>query len=250
MRAPLTVAVAQPRCISKDVQANGREHAELIRRAAARVVVFPELSLTGYELDAAAVSLDEAGVVMIVETCARTETLPSSELLSPAKVAAVTSRSSRSTLLARRSSTGKNYLGGDEPACFVPGDGPVALDVDGWRIGLGICKDTGVEQHIADTASLNVDLYAAGLVHFPEELEMQEERAVRIAVACSAPVAFASFAGPTGGGFDKTAGVSSIWAADGTPISRAGREPGDITRATLKRSPSADPQGSHRASFS
>jgi hypothetical protein len=79
---------------------------------------------------------------------------------------------------------------------------------------------------------------------------MQEERAVRIAVACSAPVAFASFAGPTGGGFDKTAGVSSIWAADGTLISRAGREPGDITRATLKRSPSADPQGSHRVSFS
>jgi predicted amidohydrolase len=250
MRAPLTVAVAQPRCISKDVQANGREHAELIRRAAARVVVFPELSLTGYELDAAAVSLDEAGVVMIVETCARTETIA----LVGAPVAG--KGGSRHIAILKIDSAGaevvyrKNYLGGDEPACFVPGDGPVALDVDGWRIGLGICKDTGVEQHIADTASLNVDLYAAGLVHFPEELEMQEERAVRIAVACSAPVAFASFAGPTGGGFDKTAGVSSIWAADGTPISRAGREPGDITRATLKRSPSADPQGSHRASFS
>jgi hypothetical protein len=42
----------------------------------------------------------------------------------------------------------KCYLGGEEPVRFAPGDGPVAFELDGWRIGLGICKDTGVEQHI------------------------------------------------------------------------------------------------------
>ena len=37
--------------------------------------------------------------------------------------------------------------------CFA-GNGPVALDIDGWPIGLGIYIDTGVDQHIAGTTAL------------------------------------------------------------------------------------------------
>ena len=127
----------------------------------------------------------------------------------------------------------KAHLGGDEPARFSPGTGPAALDLDGRRVGLGICKDTGVDRHLADTAALGIDLYVAGLVHLPEELAEHEERAARIARACGAYVAFASFAGPTGGGYLKTAGCSSVWAPDGTPIARAGVEPGALARASL-----------------
>ena len=50
--APLAIAVAQPRCTARDVRANAVEHARLVAAAEARLVVFPELSLTGYELDA------------------------------------------------------------------------------------------------------------------------------------------------------------------------------------------------------
>jgi predicted amidohydrolase len=127
----------------------------------------------------------------------------------------------------------KSFLGGDEQGRFAPGDGPVAIDVDGWRVGLGICKDTGVDRHVADNAALDLDLYAAGLVHLPEELEMQDERGLRIAHECRAYVAFASFAGATGGGFDRTAGASTIWAPEGTPLARAGAEPGELARAVL-----------------
>ena len=52
MREGIVIAVAQPRCVSFDVAANALTHAAAIRAASARVVVFPELSLTGYELDA------------------------------------------------------------------------------------------------------------------------------------------------------------------------------------------------------
>jgi predicted amidohydrolase len=52
MLAPLSVAAAQPRCAANNVRSNARAHAELIRAARARIVVFPELSLTGYQLDA------------------------------------------------------------------------------------------------------------------------------------------------------------------------------------------------------
>ncbi|HTU05642.1 MAG TPA: nitrilase-related carbon-nitrogen hydrolase [Trebonia sp.] len=49
-REPLNIAVAQPQCAAGDVAGNAARHALLVRAAGARVVVFPELSLTGYEL--------------------------------------------------------------------------------------------------------------------------------------------------------------------------------------------------------
>ena len=232
MRPPLPIAVAQPACAGGDVSANAREHARLIRAAGARLVVFPELSLTGYELDTEAVSPDDERLGVIVAACRETESV--------ALVGApVRSDHGRHIGMLRVSADGaevayrKSYLGGDEPAHFVPGDGPIAIDVDGWRVGLGICKDTGVERHVTDNAALDLDLYAAGLVHHPEELELQDERGVGIARACRAYVAFASFAGSTGGGFDRTAGASTIWAPEGKPIARAGVEPGEVVRALL-----------------
>lgn len=195
--------------------------------------MFPELSLTGYELDAEPVSPDARALMSIADACAEANSVA----LVGAPVAGIDGRLHIGTLrvgpdgidVAYR----KCYLGGEELVRFAPGDGPAMFELDGWRIGLGICKDTGVEQHVLATSDLDVDLYAAGLVHLPSELDMQENRAIRIARTCAAYVAFASFAGPTGGGFDRTAGVSSIWTTDGTAIARAGSQPGDLARVTL-----------------
>lgn len=197
------------------------------------MVVFPELSLTGYELDAEPISPADEALITIVEACAETNSVA----LVGAPLAGVDDGLHIGMLQVGPGGIDvacrKCYLGGEEAVRFTTGDGPAVLALDGWRIGLGICKDTGVEQHILATAALGIDLYAAGLVHLPSELATQEHRAIRIARACTAYVAFASFAGPTGGGFDRTAGVSSIWTADGTAIARARSEPGDLVRATL-----------------
>src|SRR5687767_14924315 len=74
-RAPLRIAVAQPACIACDVAQNAAAHAAAVRAAAARVVVFPELSLTGYELDAPAISAADPRLAPIVRACAETEAL-------------------------------------------------------------------------------------------------------------------------------------------------------------------------------
>lgn len=174
MRAPLTVAAAQPVCVAFDVAANAAAHAETIRAAQARVVVFPELSLTGYELDAEVVAAADTALAPITDACRA-----------------------------------------------------------GWRVGLGICKDTGVTEHVDAVARLDADLYVGGLVHHDHELAEQEARAERIARACGSYVAFASFAGPTGGGYLHTAGASAVWAADGTALVRAGAGAGEYARATV-----------------
>jgi predicted amidohydrolase len=196
-------------------------------------VAFPELSLTGYELDAEAVSPSGEGLIPIVEACAETGTMA----LVGAPVAGEHGRVHIATLCV--GATGveivyrKIYLGGDEPMRFSPGDAPVALEVDGWRLGLGICKDTKIGQHAADTAALGIDAYVAGLVHLPDELPMQDTRGAAIARTYAVNVIFASFAGSTGGGFARTAGSSTIWSRDGSVLARTGPHVGGMAKASI-----------------
>lgn len=60
-----------------------------------------------------------------------------------------------------------------------------------------------------------------------------EERARRVATDHGVWVAIASFAGSTGGGYDRSAGRSGIWSPDGSVVARAGPETGAIVLATL-----------------
>lgn len=228
----MIVAVAQPVCRAGRLAANVLAHAAAVRDARAQLVVFPELSLTGYDLDADPVAPTDGALRPIVEACAETGAVA----LAGAPVEEGGRRFIAALLV---DGTGasvayrKSHLGGAEPQRFSPGDGAAAITVDGRRIGLGICKDTGSDEHTAATARLGVDLYAAGLVHAPEELDEQDARGRRIAAACGSYVAFASFAGPTRGGYDATAGESTIFSPDGRVVARAGRAPGDVARAGL-----------------
>lgn len=231
----LTIAAVQPACRANDLSENVLSHAAVVRAAKARVVVFPELSLTGYELDAAPVSPDDVRLGAIVEACAATDSIA----LAGAPVEGDDGRihiamlhvSARGVGVAYR----KCFLGGEESRRFTPGSGPAVLDVDGWRLGMGICKDTGVAAHVRDTAALGIDVYVAGLVHTPEELSVQELRGASIARESRAFVAFASFAGRTGGGYERTAGSSAIWSPEGDVLASAGSEVGGMARASVRR---------------
>ena len=75
MPDPLLLAVAQPACVAHDVAANATAHAALVRVAGARVVVFPELSLTGYELDAKTVDVGDPRLDELVQACAASGTV-------------------------------------------------------------------------------------------------------------------------------------------------------------------------------
>lgn len=225
---PLSIAVAQPRTVAHDVAGNALAHAEAVRAAAARVVVFPELSLTGYELDAAPVEPDDERLAPIVAACAETGTLALVGAPVPGPhigVLAVDGDGARVVY-------GKTHLYGAEADHFVPGE-PTVLEVDGVRLGLAVCRDTGLPEHAAATAALGMDGYVAGVVHSEAEAEVHGERARRAAADHGVWVATAAFAGPTGAGFDRTCGRSGIWAADGTLLAEASDLPGDFARAVV-----------------
>lgn len=216
-----------------DVAANAVSHAAAVRSAGARVVVFPELSLTGYELDAPAIGVEDPRLTPLVEACAEA----GSVALVGAPAAGEAGRSHIAMLAVDGSGADvayhKMWLSLTEAERFSPGREPAALEVDGWRLGLAICKDTGIPQHAADTAALGIDAYVAGSLEFADEAFVLDERARRIAADHRVWVAMASFAGSTGGGYDQAAGRSGIWSSGGVKVARAGPEAGAIASATL-----------------
>ena len=232
-RAPLRIAVAQPPCAAYDVVANAAAHAAAVRSANARVVVFPELSLTGYELDAPAIRVDDPRLAPIAEACGHA----GSVALAGAPVRGTDGHPQIGILAigaaGARVAYRKMWLATAEAEWFAPGTEPAVVEVDGWRLGLAVCKDTGVPRHAADTAALGIDAYVAGVLEPSEAVAILDERARRVAADHHVWVAIASFAGSTGGGYDHAAGCSAIWNPDGAPLTRAGPDPGAIARATL-----------------
>ncbi|TDD28384.1 carbon-nitrogen hydrolase family protein [Actinomadura sp. KC06] len=226
MPVPLTLAAAQPPCTPGDVEANVAAHTRTIRAARSRMVLFPELSLSGYELDAENLEPADPRLTPLVDACAETDAVALAGAPVDSHIAMLRIDSGGVTVAYR-----KINLGGAEPERFKPGKEPAVITVDGRRFGLAICKDTGVPQHLADTAALGIDAYLAGVCD--DDPAVVEERAHRAATAHGVWVAFASFAGPAGGGYDPAAGHSSIRTPDGFVVAQAGPEPGALARATL-----------------
>lgn len=235
MRTSLALAVAQPLTMPHQLAVNVAAHVELVRAARARVVVFPELSLTGYEYDAEPVSPGDPRLAPLVEACADTGALA----LAGAPAGGEGGEVSISTIAITGEGAAvvyrKQWLGGEEPRHFRSGPAPAVVVVDGWRLGLAICKDTGIPQHAADTAALGMDVYVASVLENRSDAHIQDERARRVAAEHRVWVAVASYAGSAGEGFTEAAGLSAIWSPEGEVIARASADAGAFAGVTLSR---------------
>ncbi|WP_225834590.1 carbon-nitrogen hydrolase family protein [Streptomyces sp. NK08204] len=234
MPEPLTVAVAQPRCVDLDVAANAALHAEAVLRAGARLVVFPELSLTGYDLAAPAVATDDPRLAPLVDACRSTAAVA----LAGAPLRGEDGREYIATLAVTGEGAAlayaKMHLHGDEGLRFTPGEKPTVLEVDGWRMGLAVCRDAAVPQHAAETAALGIDAYVASTLYGagPEQSARRDRHVRERAVAHGVWVVLSTVAGPSGE-YRKTSGGSGVWSPDGSLVAQAGPEPGAVVGAIL-----------------
>lgn len=220
----------------RDLAGNVMYHASAVLGAAARLVVFPELSLTGYGFDAPVVDPRSPALAPLVDACKESGT--TALVGAPIRVGKGPSAGRGIGVLAVdgtgvRPAYVKMHLGAKEVTRFVPGRAPVILDIAGWRVGIGVCKDSRETSHLAETAALGIDLYVAGHVHSPSEAAAVDSRAARIRDRYAVPVAFAEFAGGTGGGYTDTSGGSTIWDVNGRVLARCGTRPGDMAVAVL-----------------
>jgi predicted amidohydrolase len=225
------IAVAQTVPVRGEVDANLSEHLRLARFAADAgpdVLVFPELSLTGYELDLAeslAFTEEDARLAPLIGI-ARTSSIT---LI----VGAPVRRAGRLHIGAFIISPGtgvtlytKHHLGAfsDAARCdgivppaeatvFEPGDLYPLIRFDACTAAVAICADTGRPSHPAAAAARGATTYLASMFvvpsDFPRETANLEEYAARHGMA----VAFANFGAPSGG--LRSAGRSAIWSPTG-----------------------------------
>jgi predicted amidohydrolase len=236
---PLTVAAAQPDLRPGDLAFNARAHAEAVRSAEARLVVFPELSLSSYAMAAPSVAVDDPALEWIVEACAETGSValagaPLRE--GGAEFIAMLRIDGSGVAVAYR----KMHPDEEEARRFRAACDPVVLELDGWRLGLAICRDTMMFEHAPATAEFakrsgigGIDAYVAGSLYTPQGLVRRDKRMPQLARGYGMWVVQACFAGP-GSDYPDAVGNSAVWAPDGTIAARADEQPGRIVKAELR----------------
>ena len=243
-----TIAAAQTVPVRGDVPANTEHHIRLARAAAAEgvdVLVFPELSLTGYELDIApdlAFTLDDPRLDPLAEL-ARTHAVTlvvgapvrldaslhiGALVLSPDGVADVHTKRHLGAFPPTANPGGP--VPPPERSVFAPGDREPLIDVRGRTAALAICADTGRPAHAAAAAARGANAYLAGMFVIPADHDAEAANLAGIASRHAMLVAMANHAGPTGG--LPSAGRSAIWSESGELLVRLGPSDAGLTIAT------------------
>jgi predicted amidohydrolase len=226
-----SIAVAQTCPVQGDVPANVDEHLRLARAAAAegaQVVVYPELSLTGYEIGLAgglAFSEDDSRLASLRDAAAS----HSLTLIVGAPVrigarlhiGAFILRPDRAVDLYT-----KHYLGAfsqrascdgtvppAESTVFQAGDRDPLVRFGGHLAAVAVCADIGRSSHSQRAAERGADTYLASMFVIPSDFDREIARLRRYAEQHAMMVAFANFGGPSGG--LASAGRSAIWSRAG-----------------------------------
>jgi predicted amidohydrolase len=234
----LTLAAIQYTALDGGLAANVPEHIRLIEDAddhGARLVVFPELSLTGYRLDGLSdpdrwVTAGDARLDGLREICRRTGI--TAVVGAPFKEADGTPRLASLALHpGGQLETGfKVRLLGPEQQSFSAGDRTAVLDLDGWKVALAICRDAGSPAHAA--AAAGADIYAVSALYTAGE----DNRLARNLGARARDNRVFSLLANLGGatGLGASAGGSGFWGPDGGVIRQAAGTGTEVLTATLQ----------------
>jgi len=217
-------AVAQAISIPGDVAENVARHVRLAAVAArqgARLVVFPELSLTSYDMGLTArdaIALDDDRLAPLAGLAA------SQGLTIVAGAPLATGRGLHIAALVlhsdgRRSSHTKQFLHAGEEIAFRPGAGGVPVTVGEDLVGLAICADITHPEHAAAAAGRGATVYAAGVLISENGYAADTALMQRYAVEHRMLVLMANYGAPTGGWV--SAGRSAVWGPDGRLLAEA-----------------------------
>jgi predicted amidohydrolase len=210
----MKICVAQTRPIKADIQKNIENHKKLINiavSAGADIVIFPELSLTGYEPELSkelATHQDDSrfddfqkisdtnqltiGVGMPTKN--DTGICISMILFQPHKA---------------RQTYSKKYLHADEEEFFISGQGSVGLPGNNTNIALAICYELSVPEHSENAFKSGAEIYIASVVKSVKAADKAIKTLSDIGNKYSMTVLMSNCIGQSGG--YECAGKTSIW---------------------------------------
>jgi predicted amidohydrolase len=221
-----------------DVAGNVRGHlrlAEVANAERADVLVFPELSLTGYEIELAgdlAFSIHDPRLEPLLDAAASyTLTLVVGapvRIESRLHIGAFVIRPDRGidVYTKRRlgafsaSASQDGIVPPAERTAFEPGDRDPLVAVGDTRAAIAVCADIGDPAHPRAAAARGASIYLASMFIIPSEFESDASRLKAYASDHSMTVVMANFGGPTGG--LASAGKSAVWSEHGELLAQLG----------------------------
>ena len=219
----MKLCVAQTRPIKGDIQGNIDNHRKLIDLAisnSAEIVIFPELSLTGYEpklANALATNQDDSrfddlqkisnakGVTIGVGVPTKNHTgiCISMVLFQPHQA---------------RQTYSKKYIHPDEAAFFVSGQNFPDLKINRANLALAICYELSVPDHAEQAHKNGAEIYVASVAKSVDGVTEASKRLADIANQYSMIVLMSNCVGPADD--FESAGKTSIWNNKGLLVSR------------------------------
>ncbi|MEI9938051.1 MAG: carbon-nitrogen hydrolase family protein [Pseudomonadota bacterium] len=249
MTAWCPIAAAQTIPLRGDVAANLTEHVRLIVLAATQgvqLLVFPELSLTGYELDLAselAFSENDSRLDSL-----REQSLKRSVTLivgAPVRLAErlhigafiISSEGTLDLYTKQRlgafppDASTEGVVPPSEASVFQMGDRNPLLRLGGHTAAIAICADIGNPAHAEWAAGRGANCYLASMFVIPADFAADSARLEGYAAKHSMNVVFSNYGGPSGG--LPSAGRSAIWSAQGKLLAQLDAHGSGIAVATL-----------------
>ena len=224
-QAEFCVAAIQSSSHAGDISRNVAHHVSLTRLAVkqgAKVAVFPELSLTGYEPTLAADNAIDADNEILLPLQQVADELgatiiagcPIQSAEDRPYIGAFIFRHRRNIELYR-----KRFVHSDEQPYFMSGADSVVCESHGQKIGVAICADISNEQHPLDVSKEDAAIYAAGVAMTPEDISKASARMSMYAARFGFLSVMANYASDTGG--YSMAGGSGAWDESGALVAQA-----------------------------
>lgn len=221
----MKICTAQTKPIKGNILKNIKAHLDLIELAVkmnTEMIVFPELSISGYEPTLAqelATTSDDSRFDIFQDVCDKNNIVIA--IGAPIKktngvnigMILFSPHQNRVTYL-------KKHLYHTETDYFVSGDSLTNLTINNTNIGLAICYEISVQEHQVTSAENGAELYVAGVVESVDGIDGALNKMSAIAKKYSMITLMSNCIGLSGK--YNCAGKSSIWNEKGELIDQLG----------------------------
>lgn len=223
----MQIAIAQTRPIVGQIEQNVDQHIRLLREAAAygaELIVFPELSLTGYELrhaDSQIVGVDDRRFAPLQSEVnhyhlAAVVGAPTPGIKLP-RISALCLQPNRPVHI-----VSKKYLHPDEEPFFEPGpSADIQIHAEPC-VALAICFELSVMTHADSAKQIGAEIYVASVAKTDKGVDKANLRLSQIAREQGIWCLMANSLGFQDGA--ECAGHSGVWDADGQRIACLGSD--------------------------
>jgi predicted amidohydrolase len=220
---PLKISVVQTKPVRGDIGANIACHKKMIMEAihnGADVIIFPELSLTGYEPSLAKkLAMDQHNIILNDFQDFSNNSQITIGVGMPTKcnegvcISMILFQPRQPWLV-----YSKKYLHPDEDPFFVKGQNFATRSINDMKIGFAICYELAVPNHVEDVFAHGAQCYVVSVAKFAGGIERAITQLSETAARYSVPVLMSNYVGECD--HQACAGQSSIWNNKGELIAQ------------------------------